>query len=130
MSWIQVNQTQTVEDAPAPGTIQYRLDVNVVASYGIDRELFVRSTDDDAYSHVATIGDLRGYPNNKATAQARNLDFYRATAAELIFTSQAVAAVASAQIQGRLMHVNRDWGALGGAPFGGVETFVYDSDAP
>ena len=125
MSWIQVNQSQTVE--AAGDILRYRLSLDVTAASGIDRELFVFFVTDGAYSHVATISDLTLYPNNRADAVANDILFYRDSRTELVLSSQIVASNASSSAQARLARVNLDWGALGTAPFGGVETFIYDS---
>lgn len=128
MSWIQVNQTQTVEPAPPPATIQYRLSIEVVGAAQIEPQLFVFRTDTDQYLYVATVNDMKAYPPSKAQAQAEDSLFYRASSMTLVFSEQTVAATASTDIQARLARVNRDWGAVSASPFGGVETFIYDSE--
>jgi len=129
MAWIQVTQHQMVEPAPPPATTQYRLRVAVDAAQGIEPQLFVVATTDDLFSHVATVADLSAYPPDKATAQARESLFYRVAAIDLLLTTQTMAVAASDQTQARLSRVVRDWGAVSEQPFGGVATFVYDSDA-
>jgi hypothetical protein len=130
MSWIQVHQTQTIEAAPPPTGVHFRLAVAVVSSHGIEPELFVFGVNEDDYSHVAGIDDLRVYPGNRAEAVAQDLLFYRRSSMEMKFHTQPRAAQASEGIQARLAQVNREWGSLGVVPFGGVETFVYDSAEP
>ena len=102
----------------------------MVAANEIEPELFVFFADDDAYSHVAGVDDLRIYPSNKAEAVSQERPFYRAAHVELVLHSQPLAVSAAAGIQARLALVNRDWGAIGTAPFGGVDTFIYDSREP
>jgi hypothetical protein len=128
MSWIQVNQRQLVEAAAPPATLQYRLQIDVVAANGIEPELFCYSVSDDSYSHVAALDDLRLYPAGRAQALADYALFYRRANMDKVFTTSSAAARASAGIQARLARVNRDWGLSQTAPFGGVETFVYDSE--
>jgi hypothetical protein len=130
MSWIQVNQRQTVEPAAPPAMLQYRLEVDVVAANGIEPELFCYSVSDDAYSHVASLEDLRLYPAGRAQAMADYALFYRTASMSKSFSTSAAAAAASSGIQVRLQRVNRDWGLSRTAPFGGVDTFVYDSEDP
>lgn len=131
MSWIQVNQNQIVEPAPPPATgLQYRIEFVVAAAEGIERELFVFRTNDDAFSHVATIEDLRLYSSNKATAQANDDDFYRRAEATLILRSQVLASKATKHTQDRLKRVNLDWGRTDTTEFGGIETIIYDSEQP
>lgn len=122
-----MTQNQTVEVAPSSTNVQYRLDVSVVASYGIERELFVFDVTEDKYQHVATVGDMRLYPSNRATALANDVMFYRSNTMSYVTTNQIKAANAAQAIQGRLKLVNAEWGALDTTTFGGVETFVYDS---
>lgn len=122
-----MTQNQFVEVAPSSANLQYRLDVSVAASYGIERQLFVFDVTADKYQHVATVADLRLYPNNKADALANDIMFYRSDKMSYITTNQVRAAAAAQAIQGRLRQVNAEWGALDTTTFGGVETFVYDS---
>ena len=130
MSWIQVNQTQLVEAAAPPASIQYRLIIEITNANEIEPELFVFNVSDDAYSHVAAFRDLQIYPNSKAKAQAEDALFYRSTKIQLIFTDQERAYNAATGIQARLKRANADWGSSKTTPFGGVETFVYDSREP
>lgn len=130
MSWIQVNQRQIVEDGTPPAALQYRLQVEVVAANGIEPELFCYSVSDDSYSHVAALDDLRRYPAGRAQALADYVLFYRTASMEKVFPTSTAAAAASAGIQARLQRVNSDWGLSQTAPFGGVDTFVYDSEDP
>lgn len=122
-----MSQEQTVEAATSPALVQYRLHIEIVAAMGIEPELFVHDVTADSYKHVAALNDLQLYPNNKATALADDVMFYRKSSADLVFTDQATASNASSAIQARLKLVNSAAGAVSVAPFGGVETFVYDS---
>jgi hypothetical protein len=130
MSWIQVAQTQSTTAVGDPATVRYTVELRVVLANGIDRELFVFRTTDDAFSHVATLDDLKLYPNNKAAALADNTKFYRASSASVTYTSQSTAAQASVHAQQRLKRVNLEWGQLADDVFGGSETFIYDSEDP
>lgn len=126
MSWIQVQQTQQF-DAEAR---KYDLTVVVSQSSGVPRELFVVGVSDDAYSHVAAFEDLTLYPAGKPGAMAAESDFYRDSCVVLRFDSAATAAAVSTAMLGRLKRVNTDWAAAQDAPFGGIETFIFDSETP
>jgi hypothetical protein len=128
MSWIQVNQKQTVEAGTPPATLQYRLQIDVAAANGIEPELFCYSVTDDTYSHVAALDDLLLYPAGRAQALADYVLYYRTARMNKLFPTATAAANASAGIQARLQRVNSDWGASQTSPFGGVDTFVYDSE--
>ena len=100
----------------------------MAAANGIEPELFCYSVTDDTYSHVAALDDLRLYPAGRAQALADYVLYYRTARMNKLFPTATAAANASVGIQSRLKRVNKDWGASQTAPFGGVDTFVYDSE--
>lgn len=128
MSWIQVTSSQTVVPAATSNDIRYRVAITVDAAQGIEKELFVYSLTDQAYSHPARYNDLILYPPEAATALANDLLFYRQASVELLFTTEAAAANALRNLLATLSSTNRTWGRAGAAPFGGSETVVYDSE--
>lgn len=124
MSWIQVTQEQIIT-----GDI-YTLKINIVNSNGIDQELFLFSTTDDKFQHVAKVEDLHIYPRTKADALSQGTLFYRKKEMEVNFYSKETAANASGYTQTRLKQLVLDWTGTEAIVFGGIETFVYDSQEP
>lgn len=127
MSWIQLTQNQTVvetEEGP-----MYEIRFNVLSSYAIEPELFVVSTSDDKYSHVATVRDLKGIPRDKADAIDQGLGYYRVAKVILRAYTKPAASEATEIAQRRLQLVVKDWANDEGITFGGTETFVYSSGA-
>jgi len=125
MSWIQVDQVCTITDAdPA----SFKVVLTVTNAYGIDKELFVVRLDDDTYQYVATSKDLTAYPTSKAKAQSLNTLFYRTDKADVSFTTENQALRFLAQTHTRLKSVVKAVNATSGETFGGVDTFVYDSE--
>lgn len=128
MSWIQVTSSQAVVPGATASQTRYRVVVQVDLAQGIERELFVYRLTDQEYSHVARYADLNLYPPSAAEAQAQETLFYRQATAELLFSTEAAASSALRSILATLSNTNKTWGAAVAAPFGGVQTVVYDSE--
>jgi hypothetical protein len=128
MSWIQVTSSQTLIPGATSTQTRYRVAVQVDLAQGIEKELFVYRLTDQGYSHVARYEDLNLYPADAATAQANDLLFYRRADVELSFSTEAAASSALRELLAALSGTNKVWGRAAAAPFGGVQTVVYDSE--
>ena len=125
MSWIQVAQTNTIEDGEFP----YSMVLEVTDGSGIEKELFVLRVDDDTYQYVATSADLRAYPASKAEAEAQNTLHYRASKVSPRWATQIIAQKFLTQAHARLRSVVKAVGDTRSQPaFGGIEAFIYDSE--
>lgn len=128
MSWIQLISRQTVRTLDT--TVEYVVQLEIVAARGIERELFVRRRDDGAFSHVATVFDLEKFPNDRARAEADGVDFYRNTTVEYVGAAAGPVLEAAADAQLRLRAVNNIWGRAQNFQFGLETTIVLDSSVP
>lgn len=71
---IGLEQVGSVKAAPNPVyTVKHR----VYRAEGIDSNIFVRYTVDDAFSHVATVREMHDLPATKQEAQVTRSGFYR-----------------------------------------------------
>jgi hypothetical protein len=128
MSWFTLQLDQTLDTTTDPSKVLYRLSFTVVASQGIDRELFVANVSNDQISYVAKFRDLLVYSTNKAEAVAAGASFYRVNVYSLAYTSLQEAEDASLAIQATMQAVNREWGQGNpGQEFGGRSVSTYDS---
>lgn len=128
MVWIQRRIEQSTRVTDAPTNIIYVVNIEILDSYGIDRELFLYRTDDDAYTSVVVVKDLQIYPPSKEQALAEYTLFYRKRSVELSFTTQSSAVEATERFIARLDAVVRDRGTVVANAFGGTEITVYDSE--
>lgn len=123
MSWVQL----TIQEM-TNGPNSYVVTATILATVGIDQELFVFATTDDQYSHVAVFADLQRYPAGKAAAESNGSLFYRASTVTREFLVMSTAHEFSDHVKARIAQVNREWGSTEGITFGGTETIVYDSE--
>ena len=68
----------------------YQITNNITASNGIPAELFVYTTADGLFNHVASMDDFQ-YPVTRVTAQNAGAAFYRLAAATAIYPDVATA---------------------------------------
>lgn len=130
MVWIQRRIQQSTKVTDAPTNILYVINIDILDSYGIDRELFLYRVDDDSYVSVAVVKDLQVYPPTKEQAMAEYALFYRKSSVEISFTTQSSAVEATERFIARLDAVVRDQGTVVANAFGGTEITVYDSEDP
>lgn len=71
-----VTLTHTQVRSVQPGPL-YRVDDTATASSGIQKEVFVFQTADDAFNRIATVDDMLNLPNNKPQAILDGKDYYR-----------------------------------------------------
>lgn len=131
MAWLQLNVIETVNDDPEK---PFRVSMQVVASQGIDREVFVMEIKDaeasDRYSYTATPADLTAYPAGRAAAEALENDifFYRTDRVVLDFTTQKLASATVVQARSRIARLVKKAGERSEGAFGGAETYMFDSE--
>ena len=130
MVWIQRRIQQSTKVTDAPTNILYVINIDILDSYGIDRELFLYRVDDDSYVSVAVVKDLQVYAPTKEQAMAEYALFYRKSSVEISFTTQSSAVEATERFIARLDAVVRDQGTVVANAFGGTEITVYDSEDP
>jgi len=130
MSWIVVTQSETTTTRTPPEVTTYAVTTTIDQAGAIPRELFVFTTDSDAFSSVALLRDIESWPATKEEAVARGLDFYRGAEMTREFTIKEKAAEFATDVRRRLEAVNRDYAGDAGVTFGGQQTFVYSTESP
>ena len=101
---IEVKQVRSVVEGPL-----YRVDTSVLRAQQIDPEIFVLSTEDDSFNHVATVWDMQTYPNTKQEAQATGSPFYRVTQAVVDYENENTAVSAASYTLARVDALAREY---------------------
>jgi len=101
---IEIKQTNTVIEGPL-----YQVDTEVLRAENIEAEIFVLSTEDDSFNHVATTWDMQTYPNTKQQAQAEGSPFYRVTQAVVPYDTVDTAVTAASYTLVRVDSLVRDY---------------------
>lgn len=126
MIWLEVRyspETQTV-----PSGVRYALRAEVINASGVPPEVFVYRTIDDVFMHVAMAYDLNVYPASKASALAQQADFYRVSAAPLVYETSAASAKALRFLKARLRLLVTQWKAAQTEALGDAEVEVYTAE--
>jgi len=81
-AWVQVAERRYMEGD------RYAATFSALAAYGVPKEVFVLSYADDAYSHVATVDDVRRWPDTREAAAEGDGRFYRAASCARSFATR------------------------------------------
>lgn len=99
-------QVRSVQAGPL-----YRVDDEVTASSGIDPEVFVFRTSDEAFNRIATVDDMMLLPNTRAQALIDGDDYYRLAQVVKDYESLKTADDAATTIVGRIKQLLVDYDA-------------------
>jgi len=116
---IEVKQTRTVDEGPI-----FKVDTQVTYASGIAREIFVFETETQDFSHVATTYDMETYPDDRDTAIADGVDFYRKDQAIVVYALEAVAVEAASYTLARIDTLARQYNTFK-TEFEGSSDYVF-----
>ena len=94
---IEVDQVRTLEEGPL-----YRVFTSVSHTVGIDRNIFVFSTETQTFEHVATTWDMENLPVGREAALGVNTDYYRESSAQVDYESETTGTAAASYTLGRV----------------------------
>lgn len=76
-------KSQFVRDIPSDGV--YRIKLDVIDVVNIEFDVLVFNTEDQTFSHVATVFDMETYPAGYEAAAAAHVAFFRDRGVEMHF---------------------------------------------
>ncbi len=79
----------------------------VTGTEGIPEELFVFRTNDDTFSHLASISDIMAYPSVKTAGH----DYYRTGTCTRVFSTITHASEFAEIVRGHFRKISKDWDA-------------------
>lgn len=120
---ITLEQIQTVEEGTTPDVPVYRVKNTIVASDNIPLALFVFTTAEGNFSHIATPRDLEAY-GEQAEAAVEETTYYRASTVTLDFDRIEDAQAFAAISRSRLSNLAQTW-PQAQSNFMGSSTYVY-----
>ena len=117
-------KAQFVKTAPCPGI--YKVAVDIIDAVNIDFDVLVFKSEDESYSHVATVYDLETWALDPTTVPGCDT-FFRGRGAVVNFDNIAKADDFIAVTKGRLKILADKWDEIAGA-FAGTEICAITSD--
>lgn len=102
-AWVQVAERSYMEGD------RYAVSFEVRAAYGVPKEVFVVSYQDDAYSHVATADDVRRWPATREEARDGDGRFYRTATCARSFVTAALLSGFISHVKARLTELTEAW---------------------
>lgn len=117
-AWIEVEEKRDYLD------LGYLVEFSISRSVDISPALFIHRFDDDTYSHVATIADLRRWPDNRADAATGERMFYRRSVARRELETLGALVGFVAHVRTRLREVVQAWDPQGELRVPGDETYT------
>jgi hypothetical protein len=117
-------QAQITRSIPSDSVYQVQIDIIDVTQIGFD--VLVFTTEDSAFSHVASVFDMETYPIGQAAGAAANLTFFRGRGATVSFSTIRDATGFEQVTEGRLKILAVAWNSIVTA-FSGTEIVAFDS---
>lgn len=110
-------------DKTLPDSGLYKVTVDIIDVVNIDFDVLVFRSEDDTFSHVASVFDLETYPVTKDPT----CSFYRGRGAEVTFDNLRDATSFETVTQNRLKFLAVSWNTIL-CDFQGKDTVTLDSD--
>jgi hypothetical protein len=102
-AWVQVAERRYMDGD------RYVASFEVRAAYGVPKEVFVVAYSDDAYSHVATVDDVRRWPDSREAARDGDARFYRTASCARAFATRELLAGFIDHVQTRVRELADAW---------------------
>lgn len=102
-AWVQVAERRYMDGD------RYAASFEVRAAYGVPKEVFVVAYSDDAYSHVATVDDVRRWPDTREAARDGVARFYRTASCARAFATRELLAGFIDHVRARVRELTDAW---------------------
>lgn len=123
-TWIDVSFNEVVRTTRAGD--RYALVAEARSSGNLPLEIFTHRVVDGGFSHVATVGDIKGLATTPERAAAGDQTYYRSARVEVEYASPRLAREARDEIDGRIALLLRLWARDQNVDFGGQTSKLYE----